>query len=123
MWTHIHIQGHNVHFQEFIVCLSPSPQDATEEGGNTLQEFHEQEGTLCRWIYEVYIIILIGDIIADFGNKWLLIFYGGGGIVKTSVTNIIASVAYNSIVSILRRFMDRGCNSAGNSLINEVKDD
>jgi hypothetical protein len=87
-------------------------------------------GYLCRWIHNVFesdsetILWIIGDILADFGNKRLFIFYGPGGVGKTSVVNIIASISSSVVVEIPGRLAAKKSGSArnyGNTVTEELK--
>lgn len=85
----------------------------------------DERGYLCKWINAVFgdnsetILWIIGDIMADFGNKRMFMFYGPANIGKTTVVNIISDFASSSIVTLDPRFVarhTRATRNFGNSL-------
>jgi hypothetical protein len=90
----------------------------------------DTRGSLCKWMYDVFednseaVLWAIGDMLADYGTKWMFIFYGPGGVGKTSVVNIICSRGSNMLVEIPGRFMAKKvtvARSYGNSLPDDIK--
>lgn len=91
-----------------------------------------QNRYLYSWIYSVFgeqtesILWLIGDILADFGNKRIFMLYGPGGVGKTTVVNIISSLSSATVVQIPGRLMAKNSSAPrnyGNSLTPELKSD
>ena len=89
----------------------------------------DQRGYLCSWIHGVFgdnsetILWIIGDIMADFGNKRMFMLYGPANIGKTTVVNIISSFASSNVVTLESRFLARDAKATrnyGNSLAETV---
>jgi hypothetical protein len=84
-------------------------------------------GYLCKWIYDVFgedsetVLWIIGDMIADFGNKRLFMLYGPGGVGKTSVVNIISSISSNKVVQVAGKYMAKS-NSTSRNYANSLPD-
>ena len=87
-------------------------------------------GYLVEWIYRTFkestetILWILGDIMADFGNKRLFILYGPGNVGKTTVVNIISMLSSYSRVTIESRYIAKrrgNSRSFGNSLPENVK--
>ena len=87
-------------------------------------------GYLVDWIYRTFkestetILWILGDIMADFGNKRLFILYGPGNVGKTTVVNIISMLASYNKVAIESRYIAKkrgNSRSYGNSLPDSIK--
>lgn len=84
---------------------------------------------LCSWIYDVFeentetIMWIIGDILADFGNKRMFMLYGPANIGKTTVINIIESLASAKVPKIEPRYFAKDVSAKrnyGNSLTEQT---
>ena len=65
-----------------------------------------KRGYLCRWIHDVFeenaeaILWIIGDVMADYGNKHMFMLYGPANVGKSTVVNIITSLVLFSPVKL-----------------------
>jgi hypothetical protein len=91
---------------------------------------YKRAGGLIKWIYEVFgdqtttILWCIGDMLADFGEKQMMIFFGPGEIGKTTVANLMTDIVSCSVCNILGRYFviqPRQLRNYGNTINDQMK--
>ena len=76
-----------------------------------------KKGYLCRWIHDVFeesaeaILWIIGDIMANYGNKRMFMLYGPANTGKSTVVNIITSLVSFSPVNLIPMLLAKDGNS------------